>query len=162
MIVQSSEGLAFLLACTLKASVVLFVAWLVAGLAVRSSAAFRHLVWALAALSSLAIPLLALLLPVWNSFVLSGAERLWTNSQSGLTATDSPLLPAMIIRAANIAPVRHQWTLLAVLAWAAGFAFFGARITVGLIRMNRIAKGSPPCGSPHRIQPGNSLEPFTM
>jgi len=65
---SSSElSLAFLIVCSVKATILLTFAWITASAARRRSAAFRHLAWAAGILGSLTLPLVTLLLPAWRS-----------------------------------------------------------------------------------------------
>ncbi len=67
-IVESAAALearGFLLDLAVKSSVVFAAAWLAALALRRSSAASRHLVWSLAIVASLAIPVLSLSVPQW-------------------------------------------------------------------------------------------------
>ena len=66
-------GLAFLLALALKGSLLFLLAFLVAGLLRRSSAAVRHAVWTLALGAALTLPLLFAAVPGWQVPVLPGA-----------------------------------------------------------------------------------------
>jgi hypothetical protein len=66
-------SLVFLLACSVKATILLSFAWIAASVARRRSAAFRHLLWAVGILGSLALPLVSLLVPAWHSATLAAA-----------------------------------------------------------------------------------------
>ena len=75
---SSSElSFAFLVACSVKATILLIFAWIAASAARRRSAAFRHLVWAAGILGSLILPLVTLLLPAWHSAALGNAAGYW-------------------------------------------------------------------------------------
>ncbi len=68
--------LAFLVACTIKATVIFILAPIGASLARRRSAALRHQIWAVAMLCAVALPLLAALIPGWNAHSPEAAIRL--------------------------------------------------------------------------------------
>jgi hypothetical protein len=85
-IVLSSAGWVELFVLwVVKATLVLVVAWSVALLLRRASAASRHLVWTLAVLSVLALPVAMLLLPAWGVPVVpvpAGAGSVTVESKS--------------------------------------------------------------------------------
>ena len=74
---SSAPALAFLIACSAKATVLFLLAWLVATALRDRSAALRHHAWAAGILSSLGLPAFMLLLPAWHSAVLGGAAAFW-------------------------------------------------------------------------------------
>jgi hypothetical protein len=53
---SSELSFAFLIACSVKATILLIFAWIAASAAHRRSAAFRHMVWAVGVLGSLFSP----------------------------------------------------------------------------------------------------------
>ena len=55
-----------LLTWTAKATVLLGLAWILSFALRRRSAALRHRVWAIAVVGSLALPLVALVIPAWH------------------------------------------------------------------------------------------------
>jgi beta-lactamase regulating signal transducer with metallopeptidase domain len=63
---HTTIGLAILLDAFLKGSVLLIMALLLSLLLRRAAAATRHLVWNLALISLLALPILSFMLPAWN------------------------------------------------------------------------------------------------
>ncbi|HVF38851.1 MAG TPA: M56 family metallopeptidase [Gemmatimonadaceae bacterium] len=64
-----TELLQVIAGASIKCALILGAAGIVTTLASRASAAFRHLVWTVAVVSSLAIPLLGSVLPQWNADV---------------------------------------------------------------------------------------------
>ena len=63
-------ALGFLAACVAKATILLTVAWIVTMALRNQSAAMRHRVWAAGIVSSLALPVLTMVLPAWRSTAL--------------------------------------------------------------------------------------------
>jgi len=129
----------FLLACALKATLLFGAAWIAAALARRRSSAFRHFIWSIAILASLALPLLTRSLPAWRSSALASAASLWSPAHAASTATNLNDLPAMIVRAATSAPVILKWSSVVLLAWASGFLFLALRILIGLTRLGQLS-----------------------
>ena len=143
----SETALAFLFSCLLKATLVFAVGFAVRSMAGRSSAAFRHMIWAVAILSSLVLPVLAFLLPAWHFTALAATARFWSASQPVRTAPDLSDLPAMIVNAGTSVPAR-QWSSFFLLIWFLGVAFFALRIIIGLVRLHwlslRCLRSLPP------------------
>jgi hypothetical protein len=75
---NSEPALTFLIACCAKATILLACAWVTVIALRQRSSALRHHVWAGAILASLALPVLALLLPAWHSATLGRAAALWS------------------------------------------------------------------------------------
>jgi TonB family protein len=152
----SETALAFLFSCLLKATLVFTLAWAVASVARRSSAAFRHLVWAVAILGLLVLPVLAFLLPAWHFTVLAATARFWIARQPVATAPDLSDLPAMIVNAVTSAPAR-QWSSIFLLIWFLGVLFFALRIIIGLARLYRLSARCAPSLSPDLTQTASEL-----
>lgn len=132
-------GGAFLASCLAKATIVLGFAGILARIARRSSAAFRHSVWVVAILAALALPLLEMSLPAWHASVPSRASGLWIRPHAvGEPYTDLADLPAMVINAAIAMPTSETWVPLLLLGWSTGFLYFTLRMLAGLARLMRI------------------------
>jgi beta-lactamase regulating signal transducer with metallopeptidase domain len=67
----SADWLPFFVQFTVKATLILAVAWMACALLWRSSAAVRHLVWSAGVAGVLALPLLSATLPAWHLPMLS-------------------------------------------------------------------------------------------
>jgi TonB family protein len=114
----------------LKSTAVLALAWLIAALLWRQSAATRHLVWTAAFAALLALPLLSLTLPsvtlpISNSVlrVVSIPTTLTASPARGQIPGGAPA------RTSTATSMRHNdWRAWLLLLWAAGTA-------VGLLRM---------------------------
>lgn len=153
----SAEFLApVLLATALKAMLVLLLAVGVTAALRRASAAQRHLVWALALLGILVLPVLALVVPGWRVglpptqpplIVVAPAPpaslaelslRGPATAASLLPATASPRTaepaPAPDHVASSAVPGLASWL---VLAWAAGTALTAVPLATGLLLLGR-------------------------
>ena len=93
-------ALGFLAACVAKATILLTVAWIVTMALRNQSAAMRHRVWAAGIVSSLALPVLTMVLPAWRSTALRGASGAWSTHTAGTMASFENL-PAMIVMPAR-------------------------------------------------------------
>jgi len=132
---SSAPALAFLIACSAKATVLFLLAWLVATALRDRSAALRHHAWAAGILSSLALPAFMLLLPAWHSATLGGAAGLWHPANTMGTAAGSENLPAMIVIADAASPLFGKLAGIVFLVWFAGFLVLALRLAVGLARL---------------------------
>lgn len=152
MSVLDSSLTAFLVKATL-----ILVAVLAAHLVLRrSSAATRHLVLTLAMCGLVALPLLALSLPVWQLELLpqtqvqrlpSAAPAVLDDSReagevaAALPAANSPLPRTSALNASAVAPTwRFDLSRTAYGAWALGAALVLARLLVGLLRLCGIVR----------------------
>ena len=108
-------SLKFLLACSIKSTVLLALAWLTAIFLRSRSAALRHRVWASAIIASLALPVFMFLLPAWQAAPLRGTPAL---SSMPMTETKTSLdsLPAMIINARLDSQLSANWRALSRLS----------------------------------------------
>jgi len=91
---MSHRGLAILLDVTIKGLVILLVAGAVAAFLRRRSAAARHMVWSVAALCLLALPVLSTALPHWPLPVLPAAAPPAAESAAPVAVADPPAPPA--------------------------------------------------------------------
>jgi len=129
----------FLMACSLKATFLLGGAWLVASATRSLSAAFRHSLWVAAVLGTLALPLLALLIPAWHSTALRSAGAVWTIGHAAAVNGDAGKMPVTMVEAVLTAPAASRWAEFVLLVWGIGFCVFAARLAAGLIGLRRIA-----------------------
>jgi TonB family protein len=134
----SGTGYEILFEVLIKATLLLlFAAVLVLALR-RSSAATRHLVWTLALVAILILPVLALTLPAWNLPILSMPH---TASATGPMAIDGGLASASLNTGLDPDISTQGWILL---VWALGSILLLMRMAVGEIRVRRFAKCSRP------------------
>ena len=127
--------LSFLIACSIKATLLLaFIVGTAYALRHRS-AAVRHQVWALGIVSSLALPLLTLLLPSWHSTRLNSVAVLWepVHAGSGNTTIQGP--PSMMVNALTGSALSGKLVILILLLWALGALFIVVKLLGGLTRL---------------------------
>ncbi len=128
----SAGPLAGLLA---KASAILVLAWLVAAALRRGPADRRHLVWGLAALGLLALPVLRYIVPAWDVALLPAAG-----------AGERPGLPAPEAHRAQ--PTGLDPAQLAVGIYAGGVSVCLAWLGLGLLRARRWSTTGRPVDDP--------------
>jgi hypothetical protein len=119
-LVGSSElSLAFLIAGSVKATMLFILTWIAARAARRRSAAFRHLVWTVGILGALTLPLVTLLLPAWHSAALGNPAALWGRGHTETSNSSSQILPSMIVNASTNSVLFSKLSSLALLLWVA-------------------------------------------
>jgi TonB family protein len=131
----SGPWLVLLLACAIKITFLLGLAWLLASAARRLSAAFRHWIWLLGILGSLALPFLTLLLPSWHSAML----RLPRGTAG---SPGSQTLYSTTIDVVAASPSFHNLSRVVLLLWAAGFAVVSLRLAAGIARLTAVSARS--------------------
>jgi TonB family protein len=138
------QELAFLLACCVKATILLGVAWLIASALRHSSSAMRHHVWAAAILASLGLPLFALLLPAWRSAALSSAAAFWGPAHAIVASAGSHTIPPTAIRVTSGLPLLNPLAVAALIAWAVGVLFVLLKLLAGLARLVWVSSRAKP------------------
>ena len=142
---DSSEiSSAFLIACTLKTTVLLAFTAIAVSTSRQRSAAFRHRIWAMGIFGSLILPLLSILLPTWHSQALGNVAGLWSLSHAVSAGPGSQPVEPTVVNAIVILRSFTGWASLAFLVWAGGFLFFATRLGVGLARLARRSANSKP------------------
>ncbi len=135
----------FLLACCVKATVLLVCAWgIVAAFRQRSSAAHRHHVWAVAVVAVLGLPLLAMLLPSWQSSALGNAAAHWSPVRGNAAISMLQEIPPSLVTVEGASTVSAKLTIVVVVLWALGFVLVLSRIVVGLTRLAWVSGRSEP------------------
>jgi TonB family protein len=127
-------ALGFLTACAAKTTVLLTVAWIVTMALRNQSAAMRHRVWAVGILSSLALPVLTMVLPAWPSAALGGASGARSTHTAGTMASFENL-PAMIVNASAASPLSSRWAGIVLAIWMLGLFVVVLRLIAGLARL---------------------------
>lgn len=125
-------SLTLLVACSVKTTIVLSIAWIVISLSRRRSASFRHIIWAAGILASLALPLFAVLLPAWHSSALKNVSGIFESAHAPASSAISQGLAAFVVTATTVSPLLENLSRLALLLWFAGFLWFFVRILAGL------------------------------
>src|SRR5690349_14474135 len=137
-------ALSFLIACALKATLVLAVTAISARALRNDSAAMRHHVWAIGMLCSLALPVLTLMLPSWHSATLGSAAKLWGTAHAAPGNVNFQKLPAMVLDAAAASPLTGQLIRLTLLLWVFGAFFIMLKLLAGLARLALVSARSTP------------------
>jgi TonB family protein len=134
-------GTTYLMACFVKATIVLGAAWILTSAWRGMSAAFRHSIWAAAILTTLALPLFMFFVPAWHSTALGNAAGVLSTRNAPLTYGGTENVRAMIVNAVLTAPTERNGGGWIFLGWAFGFCFFAVRFGAGLIGLRRMAGG---------------------
>ena len=127
--------LSFLIACSLKTTVVLIIAWIVARLSSRRSAAFRHLVWMIGIFGSLVFPLFESLLPKWPAATVAGTSAIWISARAVETTLASPFLPSTVVNAVANSPLSGKLPAFLLAVWLAGLLAIALRLIAGFFRL---------------------------
>ena len=136
-------GATYLVACFVKATIVLGAAWMLTSALRGMSAAFRHSIWAAAILAVLALPLFMFFVPAWHSTALGNAARVLSTRNAPLTYGGTENVRAMIVNAVLTAPTDRNWGAWIFLGWALGFCVFAVRFGAGLIGLRRMVGRCP-------------------
>jgi HEAT repeat protein/beta-lactamase regulating signal transducer with metallopeptidase domain len=143
-----------------KATVLLAVAALASLALRRASAASRHLVWTLALVGALLLPILSLALPRWQlplvtlaSSVMpaaaapAGAPDETPVAESSLAGAAAPLSAAVSASRADAAPAAApgwlsgiSWASALLLVWAAGAVLVLGRLALGIVAVQWMAR----------------------
>lgn len=143
-----------------KATVLLAVAALASLALRRGSAASRHLVWTLALVGALLLPILSLALPRWQlplvtlaSSVMpaaaapAGAADETPAAGSSLAGAAAPLSAAVSVARSNAAPAAApgwlsgiSWASALLLVWAAGAVLVLGRLALGIVAVQWMAR----------------------
>jgi TonB family protein len=134
-LIVSEQALVFLIACVVKATLLLACAWLFVSTLNKFSAAIRHHVWAATILASLFLPILVLLLPAWHSVALGNAAAFLGPPQTNATNSFSPEPTSATVSVLAGDPLARYWPLFVLLVWATGFCFVALRLLTGLLRL---------------------------
>jgi TonB family protein len=132
---------------TLKSTVVLALAWLVALALGRRSAAARNLVWTAAFAILLALPLLTFSLPAWPHPFANGIlpADSGVTFRTGVSVAGGPQLTAPVAQPAvpaKAAPAPMDVRRMAGLAWAGGALLFLLHMLGAYANVWRLRRGS--------------------
>jgi len=134
----------FLIACTVKITVILSVAFLVVALLGRNSSATRHHVWAASVTAALILPICVALLPAWRSTALSSAAAAFGTARGNAPNAEAPPIPTVVVHAVAGSAELSELAFAILFGWILGFAFFGLRLVVGLSRLRWLGARSKP------------------
>src|SRR5436305_662029 len=113
-----------LIACALKATLILIAAWLLTIAMRRASAAARHMVWVFALAALLLLPVFTVAIPQWT-----------------VTVPQSKIGPARPSQVRSPVSAECDWRIL---AWLAGATFVLARFGMGTLRIWVITRRARP------------------
>jgi TonB family protein len=127
----------------LKGSVILAAAAVAARLMRRQAAALRHLVWAAAVVSLLALPVVHRFMPAWHNGVYEKVALLAGGIDAGAVQEPAAEDP-MAVAAGGVQKKSRDraWILLAI--WAAGFGTAALTLGAGTFRLWRLVRGATP------------------
>jgi len=132
----------FVIACSLKGTLLLGASWAITNVSRRRSAAFRHSIWAAAILGTLALPLFSLLVPTWHSTTLGNAAAVWKVGHTTTISGSVTNIPVTVVDAVLKAPAAGKLAEFVLVTWGIGFCIFAARFVAGLIGLARIASSA--------------------
>jgi TonB family protein len=135
---------AFLLAVSLKVTLLLACAALIASVLRRSSSALRHRVWSAAILAALALPLLISFLPAWHSSALSTMASAFAVPHAPVLNPGPSTLPSLTVNAIPASAIPGKLVLSLLFVWLLGSFLLLARFLVGLARLARLCAQSKP------------------
>jgi TonB family protein len=142
-----NAALSVVISAAIKGSAVLGAACLLSFVLRRASAAFRHLLWTLAVVSLLALPILTLVLPAWEvqavQDVLPAASSIFFTTQTTGIEAARPVLTG---RQAQVwlgqrtpqNPIAVPDWLLTI--WAAGALAGLGRLAIGTVAVKRLCR----------------------
>ncbi|MGB7665930.1 MAG: M56 family metallopeptidase, partial [Candidatus Acidiferrales bacterium] len=136
--VQSAA--AFLLENSVKAALLFAAAWAAAFVLRRHSAALRHQLWVTALVGSLALPVVAPILPTWHSRALSVAVEQLTGAGPSTEGASSG--PTLIVNAVPMTDQAVIWSGVLLLVWVVGTVLAFTRFGAGFAHMARVRSHS--------------------
>lgn len=146
--VTTTAGMSWLLACSLKASLLLAASWLGAALLRRGTAAARHQLWTLGVVGVLLLPLLCWALPsLARSLSLSPSLSLLpslSTEPARLAGAGSLDAPAGLLMAGDASGSAPAWPAFLTIVWAAGALGISLRLLRGHLAARRLARTAEP------------------
>jgi len=137
-------AISFLLASSVKLTVLLAFAAILVFVLRRRCAALRHHVWAAALLASLLLPALILLLPAWHSNTLGAAAAVLASGHAGASQVVPPGAPPIIVNATASSTLGSGFTAGVLVLWFLGFSALLLRLLAGLARLTLLARRAEP------------------
>ncbi len=149
-----------LLDASIKGAVILLIAGALSGLLRRTSAAARHLVWLLAVVSLIALPVLSLALPAWRLPILPQELAAVEPVTTPMTETSAPLeaLPQLAIppEPVTVTPLVSiaeslpepaaptHWSAWLLIVWGTGATAVFLWLLAGTVSVWRTARRARP------------------
>jgi TonB family protein len=147
---NESMWFAFWAGVSVKSTLVLGVAWLIAFALRRRSAAMRHLVWTAAAAAVLTVPFFSLWLPalrVPSATTIAPAVAAFFEATATVNSDSATgRLPRRSGVVSPNGPIqkRLDWRLLLLLLWAAGVAASVVQMLISFAAMSRMRRAAGP------------------
>jgi beta-lactamase regulating signal transducer with metallopeptidase domain len=136
---------ALLIQCAVKGTMVLLLAFAAATLMRRASASHRHLLWLLAMLAILLLPVLSSGLPAWNVMTIHDQAPVMI-PQTPLTAQFSQVVTSgSDMQSSVAAPVRWNLPEILISAWAFGAVLTLSPLLIGRLSLWRLARAAQSC-----------------
>jgi len=133
-----------LAAAAVKSAMVFALAWIIAKLMRRASAAARHLVWTAAAAVVIAVPLLSAWMPVWSIPTPAAWRETATVFRINATAANAPkeaaTIPARSQNTLAKAFARPDWRTIVSTVWALGTAAVLLEMLLGCAAIWRLRR----------------------
>ncbi len=147
--VTSSAGMAWLLACALKAGLLLAAAGLGAALLRRGTAAARHLIWTLGITTALLLPVLSLAAPALMGAPVTVAPVTEAPPATSLPAA-SISADTSIVGAATAPGAAHAptWPLWLAALWATGSLVVVIRLVRGQLAARQLRRTATSSADP--------------
>ena len=135
MSLETGFWTALALDSVVKGALILSLAWLVAIAAKRSSAAVRHLIWTVAILGCISVPVLEAVLPHWQvahtiTVVPDNTANLAVHNSATSFSTLSSTVPQ---------PAELDWTQWLLIVWCAGVALVATWTLIGVVQLRIVA-----------------------
>jgi hypothetical protein len=127
----------------LKSFAVLALAWVVAAVVRKQSAAVRHLIWATAFTALILLPVLSGILPQLRVAPLPGFLGPSISFQASATAVDRPIAKtAEPVRDTSAIVRRMNWPGVLIVVWAAGFVVSLARMSASFVKIRSLRRNA--------------------
>ena len=143
----------FLIDAALKSTAVLAAAAVLTFLLRRASAASRHMVWTVALIAALVLPVLSLALPRWEAPIvkIAAAGTSAAADDAASQAMAAKMLESFSLKAEATSPLEAvaqaspsapslSWFQIALIAWGAGAALVLARLLLGFAAVQLLAR----------------------
>jgi beta-lactamase regulating signal transducer with metallopeptidase domain len=130
----STEGMSWLVSCSIKAGLLFAASWLGAQLLRRATAAARHQIWTLGVFGALVLPLVCWVVP--SLAISSDAPAL-----GGAVSIDAT---AMLVTAGPATGAAPTWPMWLAIVWGAGAMLVAARLLHGHLAARRLLRTATP------------------
>jgi len=142
----------------LKSFAVLALAWVVAGLFRKQSAAVRHLIWAAAFAALILLPVLSAILPQMRVAPLPGFLEPSISFQASATPMDRPLAATVEpVSGSSVVVRRMNWPGMLIVLWAAGFVVSLARMSTSFAKIRTLRRNAVPVDESQWQEPAQLL-----